>query len=178
LFGYQYTHPGKKLNFMGADIGQWSEWSEDRSLDWHLMDLPTHRSLNRWVADLNDFYKEQPALYEQDFSSDGFQWIEANDAQNSVYTYIRYAKDPSEFLVMACNFTPVPRENYRVGVPEAGHYAELLNSDAEQYGGGNLGNYGGFHTDPVPAHNHNQSLNLTIPPLGIVVMKLRRSPQD
>jgi 1,4-alpha-glucan branching enzyme len=174
LFGYQYTHPGKKLNFMGADIGQWAEWSEARSLDWHLMDTPTHQQLNHWVADLNRLYKEQPALYEKDFASEGFQWIEANDAQNSVYTYIRYANDPSKFLVIACNFTPVPRENYRVGVPEAGHYDELINSDAEQYGGGNTGNYGGFHTDPVAAHNHSQSLNLTIPPLGMVIMKLRR----
>lgn len=173
LFGYQYTHPGKKLNFMGAEIGQWTEWAESRSLDWHLLDLPTHQQLKQFVADLNDLYKREPALYEQDFTPDGFQWIDANDSDNSVFTYMRYAKKNSDFLVIACNFTPVPRENYRVGVPMAGTYRELLNSDSESYGGGNIGNYGEVHTDPVVAHGYGQSLNLNMPPLSIVIFKIR-----
>ncbi len=174
LYGYQYTHPGKKLNFMGSDIGQWSEWSEARSLDWHLLDMPTHEKFNNFVRDINHLYREEPALYELDFDTEGFQWVEANDSDNSIFTYIRYAKDKSDFLVIACNFTPVPREAYRIGVPEAAHYQELLNSDAEMYGGGNIGNYGGFHSEPVGAHGFANSLNLTIPPLGIVIMKPRR----
>ncbi|MCB9436673.1 MAG: 1,4-alpha-glucan branching protein GlgB [Anaerolineales bacterium] len=171
VWGYQYTHPGKKLNFMGAEFGQWAEWSEERSLDWHLLDLPTHASLQQWVRDLNAFYQSQPCLYEQDFDYHGFQWIEPNDSDQSVFTYMRFAKDTDDFIVVACNFTPVPRYNYRVGVPKWGFYKEVLNSDGEVYGGGNLGNYGGLHTDAVPTHQQTQSLSLTVPPLGIVVLK-------
>ncbi len=174
LWGYQYSHPGKKLNFMGGDIGQWSEWSETRSLDWHLLDLPTHEHINQFVRDLNHLYKAQPALYERDYDPAGFRWLEADDATNSVYAFIRFAKDTSDFLVVACNFTPVPRENYRVGVPEEGFYDELINSDADIYGGGNVGNYGGFRSDPIWAQGYEQSLNLRIPPLGIVIMKINR----
>ncbi len=174
LHGYQYTHPGKKLNFMGADIGQFAEWSESRSLDWHLLDLPTHESLNRFVRDLNHFYAYEPALWERDYSPEGFRWLGANDADNSVFSYLRFAEDTSDFLVIACNFTPVPQENYRVGVPEAGYYNEVLNSDADIYGGGNWGNYGGFESDYIPAHGYGQSLNLRIPPLGMVIMKRER----
>lgn len=174
LAGYQYTHPGKKLNFMGSEIGQWSEWSETRSLDWHLMDLPTHQALNRFMRDLNHLYQTQPALYELDYQPEGFQWIEANDADHSVFSYIRFAKNRRNFLVVAFNFTPVPRDNYRIGVPEAGRYRELLNSDAEIYGGSNTGNYGGFHTDDIAVQGHGQSLNLTLPPLGIVIFQIER----
>ncbi len=172
LFGYQYTHPGKKLNFMGAEIGQWREWSEARSLDWHLLEqFDTHLQLQHWVRDLNHFYASQPALYEVDYSFEGFQWIEANDAEQSVFTYIRYARDKSDFLVIACNFTPVPRYGYRVGVPQPGRYAELINSDSQHYGGGNVGNNGSMETDAILWHHHPQSLNLTLPPLGIVILK-------
>lgn len=174
LFGYQYTHPGKKLNFMGAEIGQWSEWSEARSLDWHLLNYPTHTQLQQWVRDLNGLYKEQPALYQQDFEPAGFEWIEANDADQSVFTYIRYAHDRSDFVVVACNFTPVVRENYRVGVPEPGYYRELLNSDAEMYGGSNVGNAGGRHTEYWRWHDYDHSLNLTLPPLAILILKIQR----
>lgn len=175
LWGYQYSHPGKKLNFMGGDIGQWSEWSETRSLDWHLLDLPTHEQVNQFVRDLNHLYKAQPALYERDYDPAGFRWLEADDAENSIYAFIRFAQDTSDFLVIACNFTPIPRENYRVGVPEAGFYDELINSDADIYGGGNVGNYGGFHTDSIWAQGYEQSLNLRVPPLGIVIMKINRT---
>ncbi len=175
LFGYQITHPGKKLIFMGQEFGQWREWSETRSLDWHLLEnFDTHKSLQRWVRDLNHFYQQQPALWEQDFTPQGFQWIEANDADNCVFTYLRYAKDRDDFLVAALNFTPVPRHNYRIGVPVAGYYAELLNSDAGIYGGGNVGNYGGLHSDDIWMHGHGQSLSITVPPLGMVVFKLQR----
>jgi 1,4-alpha-glucan branching enzyme len=171
LYGYQYTHPGKKLNFMCADIGQWTEWSETRSLDWHLLDLPTHQAVHKFVHDLNHLYKNEPALYQVDFSPAGFRWIDANDAENSVFAYIRFAKDPSNFIVIAMNMTPVPRTHHRIGVPEEGHYSELLNSDAAVYGGSNVGNFGGLHSDSIASHGFNQSLNLTIPPMGILILK-------
>jgi 1,4-alpha-glucan branching enzyme len=172
LFGYQVTHPGKKLNFMGQEIGQWAEWSEERSLDWHLLDMPTHEGLRRWVMDLNNFYKSQPALYELDFQPQGFEWIEANDSDHSVFTYIRYGKDHDEMLVIACNFTPVVQEDYRIGVPRPGFYREVLNSDAEIYGGSNVGNSGGVQAHEGHGwHRFGHSMPITVPPLGIVVFK-------
>lgn len=171
LFGYQYTHPGKKLNFMTADIAQWTEWSEARSIDWQLMELQTHQSVNRWVKDLNHFYRSEPALYEVDFAPEGFEWIQADDYENSVFSYIRYSKDKKDMVVVVMNFTPIPREEYRVGVPRAGYYKEMLNSDADIYGGGNVGNGGGAQTEAVKWHNKDYSLRLTVPPLGIVVLK-------
>ncbi|GAB5490124.1 MAG: 1,4-alpha-glucan branching enzyme [Phototrophicaceae bacterium] len=174
LYGYQYTHPGKKLSFMGSEIGQWTEWSETRSLDWHLMDMNTHSSLNKFVKDINALYKAEPALYEIDFDPRGFEWIDANDAENSTFIYLRYAKDRDNFVVVLLNFTPVPRLGYRVGVPEKGYYSEILNSDADVYGGSNIGNLGGVHTEDVGAHGYEQSLHLSLPPLGIVVMKYQK----
>jgi len=174
LTGYQMMHPGKKLMFMGQEIGQWREWSEERSLDWHLLELPTHQGLHQWVKDVNDFYQNEPALYEQDFIPEGFRWVDANDAENSIYTFIRYAKDPLDFVVVAANFTPVPRQNYRIGVPETGFYAEMLNSDASIYGGGNIGNSGGKTTEPIEWNGFSQSLTLDIPPLAILILKLDR----
>jgi 1,4-alpha-glucan branching enzyme len=176
LFGYQYTHPGKKLNFMGAEFGQWSEWSEMHGLDWYLLHWPTHSGVQDWMRDLNHFYQAQPALWQHDFDPAGFQWIEANDAEQSVFTYIRFADDPADFLVAACNFTPVPRYGYRIGVPEMGEYAELLNSDSDHYGGGNIGNNGSVPAEAIPWHAWEQSLNLTIPPLGIVILKKKPAP--
>ncbi|MCA9885784.1 MAG: 1,4-alpha-glucan branching protein GlgB, partial [Anaerolineae bacterium] len=174
LFGYQYTHPGKKLNFMGAEIAQWAEWSEARNLDWHLLDFETHSELQRWVRDLNKLYKNEAPLYELDVAPEGFEWIEANDAENSVFSYIRYARDREDFIVVVCNFTPVIRYNYRIGVPESGFYEELLNSDAEFYGGGNIGNEGGRHSEPWHWHNFEHSMSLTLPPLSIVLLKKQR----
>jgi 1,4-alpha-glucan branching enzyme len=172
LSGYQMTHPGKKLLFMGQEFGQWAEWSEARSLDWHLVEhFPMHQHMQAWSRDLNHLYRAEPALYEQDFTDEGFQWIEANDADQSTYSYVRFAADPDNFLVVALNFTPVPRYDYRVGVPRPGFYRELLNSDAEVYGGGNVGNAGGRHTDAIHWHEQAQSLSLTIPPLGMVILK-------
>jgi 1,4-alpha-glucan branching enzyme len=176
LFGYQYTHPGKKLNFMGAEFGQFAEWSETRSLDWHLVEnYEMHQMMLRWVRDLNHLYKNEPALYELDTSSDGFQWIEPNGADQSVYSYIRYAKDLDDHLVVVFNFTPVPRHHYRIGVPRWGYYKEMLNSDAEVYGGGNVGNRGGVDTEAMGCHGHGQSLVVDVPPLGLVVFKWQKS---
>lgn len=171
LFGYQYTHSGKKLNFMGQEFGQWREWSEARGLDWFLLDLPTHQGMLKWTTDLNRFYTTQPALYERDLDWTGFQWIDANDADHSAFSYMRFAKDKDDFLVVALNFTPVPLTQYRIGVPAAGFYREVLNSDASVYGGANLGNSGGVESQPEAWREWSQSLLITVPPLGMVVFK-------
>jgi 1,4-alpha-glucan branching enzyme len=172
LYGYQWTHPGKKLLFMGQEFGQWQEWSEEHALDWEKLEHGPHQGIQNWVRDLNRLYKEQPALYERDFEGAGFRWINANDSDYSVLSYIRFAKDLSDFVVIACNFTPIPRHNYRIGVPAPGYYRELLNSDSAAYGGSNIGNTGGVQGEAVQWHDFPQSLNITVPPLGIVVLKL------
>ena len=171
LYGYMYGHPGKKLLFMGDEFGQWNEWSHDKSLDWHVLEEPLHAELRRFVQDLNWHYSAEPALYECDFTHDGFSWIDCNDNENSVISMIRYAHDRLNFLVMIFNFTPVPRHDYRIGVPSPGRYVEILNSDSELYGGSNVGNSGGVDADPVPAHGFAQSLRLTVPPLGCLYLK-------
>ncbi|TVR22793.1 MAG: 1,4-alpha-glucan branching protein GlgB [Anaerolineaceae bacterium] len=174
LSGYQYTHPGKKLNFMGHEFGQWREWSEMQGLDWHLLDYETHQAAQDWHRDLNHFYQAQPALYEQDYTTDGFQWIEANDNAQSVFSYMRFAEDRDDFLVVVCNFTPIPRYDYRVGVPQEGYYKELLNSDSEIYGGSNMGNAGGCWTSPHGWQMLPYSLTLTIPPLSVMILKWQK----
>lgn len=172
LFGYQYTHPGKKLNFMGQEFGQWSEWSEARALDWYLVEqFKTHQQAQAWMRDLNHFYRSQPALFEHDFEPVGHRWINANDADNSVFSYIRFARDPNDFLVVLLNFTPRVLYNYRIGVPQAGRYREVLNSDSAHYGGSNVGNNGGVETLAEPWGEWKQSLNLTVPPLAIMILK-------
>lgn len=177
LHGYQVTHPGKHLIFMGQEFGQWREWSEARNLDWHLLDFPTHAGLQKFVQDVNHFYLQQPSLWELDFDPRGFRWIEANDVEQSVFSYLRFSNDTQDFLVIVCNFTPIPRHNYRVGIPEPGFYIEMLNSDSSLYGGGNVGNDGGKQSEPIAWHQWQHSLNLTLPPLSIVIFK-RRSPSD
>ncbi|MBN1641070.1 MAG: 1,4-alpha-glucan branching enzyme, partial [Anaerolineae bacterium] len=173
-YGFMFSHPGKKLLFMGQDFGQWQEWSEARSLDWDLTQWDRHYGLQTFVADLNHLYQSELALYERDFESAGFEWIDLSDWENSIIAYIRRAADPDDYLVIACNFTPVPRFGYRVGVPEGCFYREVLNSDASIYWGSGLGNRGGFHSDPIPWHGRPHSLNLTLPPLAIVVLKPER----
>ena len=173
LYGFMYAHPGKKLLFMGAEFGQWREWNHDRSLDWHLLQDPAHASLKRFVQDLNWHYAAEPALHERDFTPDGFSWIECNDNENSVVSLARFARDRGDCLVMVFNWTPVPRGGYRVGVPYAGRYAEILNSDSELYGGSNVGNLGGVDTEPIPSHGFDQSIRLAVPPLGCVYLKRR-----
>jgi 1,4-alpha-glucan branching enzyme len=175
LFGYQFTHPGKKLLFMGQEFGQWSEWNEDRGLDWGLLNWPTHAQMQAWFRDLNKLYQEQPALYQRDIDPAGFRWIEANDAEQSVLSYLRFAEDRRDFMLVVCNFTPVPRYNYRLGVPEPGHYMELLNSDSAYYGGGNIGNLGGVEADPIEWHGYRQSVSLNLPPLAIVILKVKNN---
>ena len=174
LFGYQYTQVGKALNFMGNEFAQFREWSEERSLDWHLLRYEKHAQMQSYARDLNHLYREQPALWQLDFAPEGFRWIEANDADYSVYSYIRRARDSGDFLVIALNCTPVVRENYRIGVPEPGYYRELLNSDASCYGGGDVGNAGGVHSDDFASHGLPQSINLRLPPLGILILKVER----
>ncbi len=171
LYGYMFGHPGKKLMFMGSEFGQWREWDHDSSLDWHLLDEPLHRGLQTWVRDLNQTYRREASLHEVDFEGQGFSWIDCQDNENSVISMIRRARKERDFTVMVVNFTPIPRPGYRVGVPEAGWYREILNSDAELYGGSNMGNGGGIHTEPVVAHGHEHSLRLTVPPLGFVLLK-------
>ncbi len=173
LYGYMYGHPGKKLLFMGGEFGQWREWNHDRSLDWHLVDDAPHAGLRRFIQDLNWHYHAEPALYELDFDPRGFRWIDCNDNENSVVSFVRYASDPSRFVVMIFNFTPVPRTEYRIGVPGPGYYAELLNSDASLYGGGDVGNAGGVSSEPVPAHGFDHSIRLTVPPLGCLLLTRR-----
>jgi len=171
LYGYMFGHPGKKLLFMGSEFGQWREWNHDRSLDWHLLDDEAHAALRQWVKDLNALYRAEPALYQVDFEPGGFRWIDCNDNENSVVSIVRFARDPHDAIVVVLNFTPVPRQQYRVGVPEPGWYVERLNSDAAIYGGGNIGNGGGVATEPVAAHGFDQSLRLTIPPLACLILK-------
>jgi 1,4-alpha-glucan branching enzyme len=171
LYGYMYSHPGKKLMFMGCEIGQWREWNYNTSLDWHLLDFAEHRGLQQWVRDLNAVYRREPSLYQVDFEGTGFGWIDCQDNENSIVSFMRRAKDPGDFTVTLVNFTPVPRPAYRIGVPEAGYYRELLNSDAALYGGSNMGNSGGVHTEPTPSHGYEQSMTVTIPPLGFLLLK-------
>ncbi len=177
LFAYQYTHPGKKLNFMGSEFAQWREWGEMRQLDWDLLVYPTHTGMQHWVRDLNRLLRSEPSLLEHDFDLAGFQWIEVNDVEQSVFAYLRFADDRKDFLLIALNFTPVVRRGYRVGVPEPGVYREVLNSDSTYYGGSDVGNGGSVATDDVPYHIYQQSLKLTLPPLGAVIFKLERSAE-
>jgi 1,4-alpha-glucan branching enzyme len=171
LFGYMFTQPGKKLLFMGGEIGQWNEWNHDSSVDWLLLTFPSHQGIKRWVSDLNAFYRGEPAMHQLDFSPDGLRWIDANDNENSVLTYMRYGKDDDNPLVVALNFTPVPRRGYRIGVPKAGHWREVLNSNASLYGGTDEGNYGGADSEAIANHGFEQSLLINLPPLGMVVFK-------
>ncbi|MGB7916001.1 MAG: alpha amylase C-terminal domain-containing protein, partial [Rhodomicrobium sp.] len=171
LYGYMYAHPGKKMLFMGAEIGQWSEWNEAWELDWRLTDNDPHRNLQAYVKALNKLYVEQPALHQMDFSWEGFHWIDFHDVDNSIVSFVRRAKDPNDYIVVLANFTPVPRHGYRVGVPAPGFYRELLNSDSIRYGGSNVGNSGGLHSEPTPWQGQPHSILLTVPPLAVVFFK-------
>jgi 1,4-alpha-glucan branching enzyme len=173
LYGYMYAHPGKKLLFMGSEFGQWNEWNHDRSLDWHLLDDPAHVALRDYVRTLNSVLSSERALYDADFDSSAFRWIDCNDNENSVVSFVRYARDPSDFLCMVFNFTPVVREGYRIGVPAPGLYTEILNSDSAFFGGSNAGNGGGVPSEPIPAHGFSDSIRLTVPPLGCLYLKRR-----
>jgi len=171
LFGYMMLHPGKKLLFMGGEIGQWSEWSHEAAVDFALLEWPLHAGLKRWVRDLNTLYRGEPALHTHDFTGDGFEWIDCNDSEESVLSFIRKGDSGDRVLLAVANFTPVPRQNYQVGVPSGGYWSEVLNSDAELYGGSGRGNLGGAEAAPVGAHGRYYSLTITLPPLAVVVFK-------
>ena len=174
LFGYMFAHPGKKLMFMGGEFGQREEWNPDWGLEWNLLEYPQHRGLQALAADLNAIYRNERALHEVDFDWHGFEWIDCNDADSSVLSFLRRAKEPGNFIVVAANFTPVQREEYRVGVPEPGFYREILNTDAEKYSGLNVGNLGGVHAEAVPWNNLPYSINLRMPSLGVIYFKHER----
>jgi 1,4-alpha-glucan branching enzyme len=159
---------------MGGEFGQWREWSHDRSLDWHLLDEPAHAGIRRYIQDLNWHYCAEPALHQCDFDPSGFRWIDCNDNENSVISLVRYARDRRAFVVTVLNFTPIVRPEYRIGVPEPGWYAEIVNSDADAYGGSNVGNGGGVETEPVAAHGFDQSLRIVLPPLACLMLKKKR----
>ncbi|NEQ67127.1 MAG: 1,4-alpha-glucan branching enzyme [Symploca sp. SIO2D2] len=174
LFAYMFTHPGKKTLFMSMEFGQWSEWNVWADLEWHLLQYEPHQKLKQFISKLHQLYRSEPALYSQDFEQEGFDWIDCSDNTHSVVSFIRRAKDTKDFIVTVCNFTPQPHSHYRVGVPEIGFYTELFNSDAREYGGSNLGNLGGKWTDEWAFHNQPYSLDLCLPPLGVLILKLDR----
>jgi 1,4-alpha-glucan branching enzyme len=171
LFGHMYAQPAKKLLFMGGEFGQWNEWYHEESLDWQLLEFPSHAGLQRWVKELNRTYRTEKALYELDFDPAGFEWIDCNDTQQSTLSLFRKSRSASEIILVVLNFTPTPRYNYQVGAPRGGFWQEILNSDAEEYGGSGHGNFGGIEAVPIEIHGRPYSLKLTLPPLGAVFFK-------
>ena len=174
LYSYMWTHPGKKLLFMGCDFGQWLEWNFDESLQWDLLQWESHQGLKQCVADLNRLYREQPALHRYDFDGRGFEWVDCHNWEESIFSYLRKAEDPDDFLLVCANFTPVPRPAYRVGVPKLTTYDEIFNSDSQFYAGSNVGNGPGNQADEISAHGRPASLEIALPPLGVTVLKPRR----
>ncbi|MFH1857923.1 MAG: 1,4-alpha-glucan branching protein GlgB, partial [Candidatus Omnitrophota bacterium] len=171
LFGYMYSQAGKKLLFMGGEFGQWSEWYHETSLDWHLLQYEHHQQLQKWVIDLNHCYRNEPALHENDCHPEGYEWVDCSDYENGTLSYIRKGRTTGDLILAVCNFTPVPRHHYRIGVPRSGFWREILNSDGMEYGGSGHGNRGGVHADSVASHGRPYSLNLTLPPLGVIYFK-------
>jgi 1,4-alpha-glucan branching enzyme len=171
MLGYMYTQPAKKLLFQGAEIGQWDEWSHERSVDWHLLEYEPHQGIQKWVGDLNRAYRNEPALHELDLDPAGFEWIDCSDAEGSVIAFFRRARNSPDLILVVCNFTPVPRSGYRVGVPRGGSWREILNSDSTAYGGSGWGNLGGLGAIQEPMHGRDWSLNLVLPPLSSSVFK-------
>jgi 1,4-alpha-glucan branching enzyme len=168
LYGYMWAHPGKKLLFMGSEFGQEAEWSHERSLDWHLLEHARHSGIQSLVRDLNHAYRDEPALWELDNDPSGFGWVEASDVENSVLAFARWSDGGTRVLVCVCNLTPVPREGYRLGLPRAGRWREVVNTDAGIYGGSNVGNMGVVQTEPLTWHEQAQSALVTLPPLATV----------
>ncbi len=174
LMGYMYAMPGKKLLFMGGELGQWNEWNFNSSIDWHLLNYESHHKYSRYISDLNYLYKTEKSFHELDFAEGGFEWIDFSDSDRSVISFIRKAKNSEDYLVFVLNFTPMVYMNYRVGVPQEGHYDELLNSDSSEYWGSNIGNFGGFQADHYPWQGRAYSMNLNIPPLAMIILKHRK----
>jgi 1,4-alpha-glucan branching enzyme len=174
LFSYMWTHPGKKLLFMGGDFGQWNEWNFDQSLQWHLLQWSSHQGVQKCVADLNRLLRRETALHQVDFDYHGFEWIDCHNHEDSTLSYIRRGKDPGDYLVVCHNFTPVVRHNHRLGVPEATWFQEVFNGDSSYYGGSNVGNYPGVHAEPSESHGRPASIVITLPPLATLVLKPQR----
>ncbi len=168
LLGYMFGQPGKKLLFMGGEIAQWKEWNHDSSLDWNLLDAWPHSGMQQWVRDLNHYYLRAAALWEADFDPSGFEWINVNDADNSIVSFIRKSPSTKKDVLVVCNFTPVPQWRYRIGVPRSGFWREMLNSDGSAYGGGGIGNLGGVYADQTHAHGRWNSVEIAVPPLAAV----------
>jgi 1,4-alpha-glucan branching enzyme len=171
FLAYMYAHPGKKLLFMGCDIGDYLEWNYHTQVPWELLQFPIHAAFQSFVKELNRLYREEPALYEVDFDYTGFEWIDIADVESSVISFIRRAANRDEYIVFACNFTPVPRHNYEIGVPEMGFYREILNTDAAQFGGSNMGNRGGVMAKEKQRHHRPCNISITLPPLAVVAFK-------
>src|SRR6266568_3808068 len=171
LYGYMYGHPGKKLLFMGGELGQWDEWDFEKSLDWHLAKEDKHRKLRLWLKDLNRFYRTEPAMHQLDFERLGFEWLDIQDWEKSIVSFARRARNPDHMVISVCNFTPVLRKNYRLGVPKGGRWKEVLNSDALEYGGSGQGNLGGVDAYPRPSHGKSDSISITIPPLSALFFR-------
>jgi 1,4-alpha-glucan branching enzyme len=171
FLAYMWMHPGKKLLFMGQDIGQREEWNHDRAIRWELLEFEPHRKLQTMMRELNRLYRSSPALYQVDFHHSGFEWVDFRDGQNSIIAFIRRAEDPTDYILVCCNFTPVPRQGYEFGVPEEGFYQEILNTDSELFGGSNLGNGGCVSSRPMAKHGHSNSIAVTLPPLAVVAFK-------
>ena len=171
LFGYMFAQPGKKLIFMGGEFGQWAEWNHDQSLDWHLLENTNHKGLQSWLKSLNHLYVNEPALYENEFSHEGFEWVDGSDYQQCVLIFMRKGINLDDKIIVALNFTPVPRPDYRIGVPCEGAWKEVLNSDTKEFGGGGLGNPGSIHSDSIAWHGQPFSVNIVLPPLSVIFLK-------
>jgi 1,4-alpha-glucan branching enzyme len=171
FLAYMWAHPGKKLLFMGQEIGQREEWNHNQGIRWDLLEYAPHRELQGLVRDLNRLYRANPAMYEVDFHHTGFEWVDFRDGENSIIAFLRRGNDPKDFILFCCNFTPVPRQGYEFGVPEEGFYQEILNTDSELFGGSNLGNGGCVSSRPVARHNRPHSIAVTLPPLAVIAFK-------
>ena len=169
-FGFLIGHPGKKLSFMGNEIAQFDEWSENKSLDWHLLNFDSHKKFSNYIKDLNKFYLDEKCLWFDDFTYDGFEWIDCNDADRSVVSFMRRSND--DFIILVCNFTPVPLLNHRIGVPFVGSYKEIFNSDDLKYGGSGITNKDLIVSEKIGYNVHKNSISLKVPPLGITVFKI------
>jgi len=171
LFAYMYAQPGKKLLFMGGEFGQWNEWTHDKSLDWDLLDSPLHAGMRLLVGDLNNVYRSEPSLHWCENTPASFEWIDVHDAEKNVLSFVRKGGVTAEIIAVVCNFSPVPRENYRIGIPQKGFWKEIVNTDAKQYGGTGRGNWGGVRTVPIPLHGRSHSLTVNLPPLAAVYFR-------
>jgi len=171
LFSYMYAHPGKKLLFMGDDIGQWTEWNHEQSIDWHILNYDVHKGIQKLVADLNHFYRREAAFFKLDFDPHGFEWVQCDDWQQSILCFLRKSDDPKDIILVACNFTPIPRHHYGIGVPYDGYWREVLNTDARIYGGSGVGNLGGHGAQRRSCHGRPYTLSVSLPPLSTVYFK-------